>query len=220
MLSLDDLLKLGKPGPGRPRGKGKNDTALLARVGDLLLRHPSMKPYTAIYRVVPPNRSHQRDTVARRLKRAWDEQRKTLLAEAKQRRDAKMRRADLDYANELEAALGGASIAAAIGAAQVTSIALAERDIVGAATYDLIRQANSVTNELARRGEYATVTDAGHRHALEALGYMTPMRATDFLYGSPRRPRYATDMIYEKSILDIIRETEEAALRAAGLWVR
>jgi hypothetical protein len=218
MLSIEDLARLGRR-RGRPRGKGRKDEALLAKVADLLLRRPRMRPYTAIRSVIPKNRLHQRDSIARRLKRAWDERHKVLLAEARQRRDAEMMRRDFEHAKQLEDAMGGAAVVQAMREATLlTSTERMERDALGPTAYALIEQGRSVTRNL---DQYRAAERMIAQTKRDALGpdYDRPLRATDMLYGSPRRPRYATDVIMDRA-LRAMQDMEDAVRRANGLWPR
>jgi hypothetical protein len=72
---------------GRPRGSGKNDTAFLARIADLLVRDPSMRPTTAMKRVMSSSEGWQEteETLLRRLQVKWKQQGETLLMAAHER---------------------------------------------------------------------------------------------------------------------------------------
>jgi hypothetical protein len=67
---------------GRPKGTGKDDSAALNRIADLLVGNPSLKPTTAIRRIGVHNES---DT--RRLQVKWKASGAALLAAARVRKD-------------------------------------------------------------------------------------------------------------------------------------
>jgi hypothetical protein len=72
---------------GRPRGSGKNDAPYLAQVADFLLRDPSLKPTTAMKRVVAGRKdwSASDETLLRRWQIKWKEQGQALMAAARER---------------------------------------------------------------------------------------------------------------------------------------
>lgn len=72
---------------GRPRGSGKNDTAMLAQVADLVTKQPALKPTTAMKRVIASakERDATPETLLRRLQVKWRAQGASLLAQAKAR---------------------------------------------------------------------------------------------------------------------------------------
>lgn len=67
---------------GRPKGTGKDDSAALKRIADLLVADPSLKPTTAIRRIGVHNES---DT--RRLQVKWKADGAVLLAAARARKN-------------------------------------------------------------------------------------------------------------------------------------
>lgn len=74
----------------KPRGRPKGtvipaDSRTLSAVADLLLREPALRPTAAIKRVVPD----WTDSVVHRLRGKWRKQHGALLAEARQRADAR-----------------------------------------------------------------------------------------------------------------------------------
>lgn len=76
-------------GRGRPRGTGKPDQPALLKVAELLAADPSLKPTTAIKRVI----GIQNDSDIRRLQVKWKAHGSALLAEAKRRREQQERAA-------------------------------------------------------------------------------------------------------------------------------
>lgn len=72
---------------GRPRGTGKDDSQILARIADLLVAEPALKPTTAIKRAIRQLGSHPEsdDTLVRRLQDKWKAQGSQLLADARKR---------------------------------------------------------------------------------------------------------------------------------------
>ena len=74
--------KLTKRSRGRPKGSGKDDSAFLKRVADLLLQNPDMKPTTAIKRVIGVDNPSN----IRRLQVKWKANREALLAAARERK--------------------------------------------------------------------------------------------------------------------------------------
>ena len=85
---------------GRPIGSGKDDSALLNRVADLILDGGTSSPWSAIYRVVasaipdaelkPLN--VKRESIVRRLLRKWQRDSRTLIESAQLRRTAKAKK--------------------------------------------------------------------------------------------------------------------------------
>jgi hypothetical protein len=71
---------------GRPRGSGKNDSAELACVADLLVKEPSLSAAAAMKRVIGGRQgSETPETLLRRLQVKWKQQKESLLAAAKER---------------------------------------------------------------------------------------------------------------------------------------
>ena len=81
-------MELKKP-RGRPKGTViPTDQRVLNLLADLLLREPALPPTTAIKRLVPD----WTDSVVHRLMGKWRKERQALLAEARQRQDARAAR--------------------------------------------------------------------------------------------------------------------------------
>ncbi len=71
---------------GRPRGSGKNDTPYLAQVADLMVSDPSLKPTTAMKRVMLGHKWTETDqTLIRRWQVKWKADGVSLLAAARER---------------------------------------------------------------------------------------------------------------------------------------
>ncbi len=73
---------------GRPRGSGKDDSAPLAKVADMMVHNPSLKPTTAMRRVLRDcdHRGEATDpTLLRRWQGKWKADRNSLLAAARDR---------------------------------------------------------------------------------------------------------------------------------------
>jgi hypothetical protein len=67
---------------GRPRGSGKDDSPYLARVAQLLLRDPSLRPTTAMKRVLATRKDWgvSDETLLRRWQVKWKAQGQALIA--------------------------------------------------------------------------------------------------------------------------------------------
>ncbi len=77
-------------GRGRPRGEGKKDSEYLAKVADLMVKNPSLRPTTAMKQIV-----HQRndwgcldDSVLRRFQVKWRQSGEIQMAAAVRRQRA------------------------------------------------------------------------------------------------------------------------------------
>ena len=71
---------------GRPRGTGKKDAPYLAQVADLMIRDPSLKPTTAMKRVMVTRTGPETDeTLIRRWQVKWKATELSLLAAARER---------------------------------------------------------------------------------------------------------------------------------------
>ena len=75
-------MSTNKPGRGRPPGTGLDDSPTLRKVADLIAANPSLKPTTAIKRVL----ERPTDTAVRRLQGKWKEHGPRYRAEAQARR--------------------------------------------------------------------------------------------------------------------------------------
>lgn len=76
---------------GRPKGSGKNDTPDLVKVADLIAHDPTLRPTTAIKRVLASKKlqpGEMEQTVLRRLQHKWTIEGPLLLAQAQYRRAA------------------------------------------------------------------------------------------------------------------------------------
>ena len=73
--------------PGRPRGSGKNNSPHLAQVADLMVREASLRPSTAMKRVIASRKDWGATdaTLLRRRQGKWKESGSVLLAEARER---------------------------------------------------------------------------------------------------------------------------------------
>lgn len=80
-------MTISKRPRGRPRGSGKNDTMILAQVADLLVANPSMKPTTAMKRVISSRTDWPEtdETLLRRLQDKWKRDGDTMLVAARER---------------------------------------------------------------------------------------------------------------------------------------
>ena len=75
-------MSTNKRGRGRPPGTGLDDSPTLRKVADLIAANPSLKPTTAIKRVL----ERPTDTAVRRLQGKWKEHGPRYRAEAQARR--------------------------------------------------------------------------------------------------------------------------------------
>ena len=92
---------------GRPRGSGKNDEPYLAQVAELLIREPSLKPTTAMKRLMMRHTWRETDqTLIRRWQGKWKEQSPALMAAARER----ARPRQTDPLGQLLAATGKAHV--------------------------------------------------------------------------------------------------------------
>lgn len=79
-----------KRGRGRPTGSGKNDTPHLRKVAALLIENATMKPTTAMNKVIWAGEwTESEPTLRRRWQVKWKTQGADLIAEARQAREAK-----------------------------------------------------------------------------------------------------------------------------------
>lgn len=82
---MDNAAKRGR---GRPEGSGLNDRPVLARMADMMIAAPALKPTTAAKRVLgAPD-----DATIRRLQAKWKKHGKRYLDQARSRHDAKISR--------------------------------------------------------------------------------------------------------------------------------
>ena len=81
----------GKRPRGRPRGSGKNDAPHLAQVADLLLCDPSLRPTTAMKRVIArrENWGATHETLLRCWQEKWKQQGQSFMAAARERASPK-----------------------------------------------------------------------------------------------------------------------------------
>jgi hypothetical protein len=77
------MVQLVKRARGRPRGSGKPDGSTLRQVGELLAEDPKLRPTTAIKRLI----GIKNNSDIRRLQVKWRAEGKTLLSQAKERRE-------------------------------------------------------------------------------------------------------------------------------------
>jgi|SRR5580704_9969780 hypothetical protein len=74
----------GKRPRGRPHGSGKDDSPYLAQVAEILIREPSLKPTTAMKRVMTGRAWTETDeTLIRRWQAKWKEQGQLFLSAAR-----------------------------------------------------------------------------------------------------------------------------------------
>jgi hypothetical protein len=79
-------LSRGKRPRGRPRGSGIDDSTELARVADLLVRNPSLKPSSAMKRVMQDHQGRETpQTLLRRWQVKWKAKGASFLAAARDR---------------------------------------------------------------------------------------------------------------------------------------
>jgi hypothetical protein len=80
---LDD-----KRSRGRPRGSGIDDTVIMARIADILVRNPALKPTTAMRNILIAQEDSDATsdpTMIRRWQRKWKKEAPSQMAAAKER---------------------------------------------------------------------------------------------------------------------------------------
>lgn len=208
MISIDELMN-PKRGPGRPRGTGKDheDAPILAALADYKLKFPRVPDDTAIRRVLRPEhcRYAQPASVVRRIRLKWRRRHKSLLAQARTRRNWNALQRQVTFAQNMERQFLGRAAYELVVLERTRAAGNLEREILGPATYEFLareRQLAQQTHCLAPP-IYEAAMEQATRQALSssASACLLPAGAIDHLFGRAFRPSYATDAIFHTSRL-------------------
>jgi hypothetical protein len=167
-----------KRGRGRPIGRGKDDSGTLARIADLIVTSPKLKPTTAMRHVLDAGVANNQ-SVIRRLQVKWRAEAGRYLAQAQARRavaPARRSRTACSSRTGLQFAVAQQVMHDALGLSQLASVQAAfETPALRAAREMMIKPGMLAAQEAACRFR-------------ESPGVL----AAEKMYNSPRYRRYAS----------------------------